>query len=167
MAIGPSATWLSRVDTGFAMDPIQRFGAVVIRGEILVAQLPIRSSPLLQREAAKLTLTHALENATPDLAIATQGIDRLGREGVPIGPEPLLTRVVAVLAEQVDVRDVLIRQGHHPAALKQQNALARGRQLSSDRAASSTAADHDDVVVNVVNDHGSWATARRRSTKRG
>ena len=167
MAIGPSATRLSRVDTGFAVDPIERFGPVVIRGEILVAQLPIRGRPLLQREAAKLALAHALENAAPDLAVATQGIDRLGREGIPIGPKPLLTRVVAVLAEQVDVRDVLIRQGHHPTALQEQDALARGRQLPSDRAASSTAADHDDVVVNVVNDHGSWATARRRSVKRG
>ena len=116
----------------------------------------------------KLTLAHALEHTAPDLGVAPQGIDRLGREGVAVGAEPLLTGVVAVLAEQINIGHVLIRQGHGPAALQHQHPLAGSGQLTGQGATGGTAANHDHVVVEVVDDHGrSAATARRRSTERG
>ena len=65
----------------------------------------------------------------------------------------LLTGVVAVFAKQVDIGDVLIRQRHRSTALQQQHRLAGCRQLAHQGAATGTAADHDHVVMLVVDDH--------------
>ena len=153
VGIGPASGRFGGIHTGCAMHPIESLSLVVVGGEIGVADLPVGCGPLLQGQAAELALTHALQHAAPDLGVAAEGVDRLRGEGITVGAEPLLTGVVAILAEQVDVGDVLIRQRHRTAALQQQHRLAGGGQLPRQGAATGTAADHDHVVVLVVDDH--------------
>ena len=68
--------------------------------------------------------------------------------------------MIAVLAEQIHIGDVLILQGHRPAALEHQHGFALAAQSTGQGSATGTAADDDDVVMAVVDDHG--ITARRR-----
>ena len=135
------------------MHPVEGLGTLVVGGKVGIAELPARHRSLLQGHGRELALAHAFQHATPDLGVAAQGVDGLRREGIAIGAEPLLTGVVAILAEQVDIGDVLIRQRHRSTALQQQHRLAGCRQLAHQGAATGTAADHDHVVMLVVDDH--------------
>ena len=63
-------------------------------------------------KASKLLLPQPLEHPTPDLGVAAEGVDRLRRKGITVGTKPLLLGVIAVLAEQIHIGDVLISEGH-------------------------------------------------------
>ena len=141
------------IGAGAAMHPVQLLGPLVVGRQLVVAHFPGGHRTLLQGLPRKLPLAHPLQHRPPDLAVAAEGVDGLGVEGIAIGAEPHLAGVVAVLAEQIHIGHILIGQGHGTAALEQQHPPPRGRQLAHQRAAAGATADHDHVVVLVVDNH--------------
>ena len=145
---------LRGIHAGHTMNAVELFSPFVIGRQVGVADLPAGGGAVLQLHTGELLFTHALQHAPPDLGVATEGIDRLRREGIAIRAKPLLTGVITVFAEQIHIGHVLIGQGHGTATLQQQHGLAGGRQLPGKSATGSTAADHNHVVMVVVDDHG-------------
>ena len=155
------AARLGGVHPRLAVHPVQLLRLLVVRRQFAVVEWPGRRDPLLKRNFAEVLLAHALEHSSPDLGVAAAGVGGLGREGIAVRPEPaFVLGVVAVLAEQIHVGDVLVLESHGPAALQHQHGFALAAEGTGQGAATGSAADDDDVVMAVVDDHG--ITARRR-----
>ena len=110
---------------------------------------------MLQLHLAELPFPHPLQNRTPDLGVASQGVGGLRRNRVTVRSEPaLILGVVAILAQQVDIRDVLVAECHGFTTFEQQDTASCTTQSTRESASPGTAADNDDVVVAIVDDHG-------------
>ena len=156
---------LAGVNACFAVNPVQGLGLLVVRLQFGVIQGPRRRYSVLERHLAEILFAHAFQHRPPDLGVSSPCIGGLRCKGIAVGSEPALTLgVISILAEQIHVGDVLVFEGHRPAALQHEHVLAASAQGSGQGASSGTAADNDDVVVAVVDDHG--ITARRRSEGR-
>ena len=75
--------------------------------------------------------------------------------------------MVAIFAEQIHISHVLISQWHRTTAFKNKDTLTGLGELTSKGASSGAAADHDDVVMGVVDDHDEPPIATRRSVGKG
>ena len=151
VATGPGLGGITAAPTVHA---VEAFRLVVPGLEVAHAEAPAWRLPALEGEAGQFLLPQALQHPSPDLGVATEGVDRLGGEGIPIRAEPLLLGVVAILAEQIHIGHVLIGQGHLLAPLQQQHRVAGTGQGACHGATGCAAADDDDVVMAVVDDHG-------------
>ena len=133
------------IGSGLAVHAVESLSSVVPGFEVGVAQLPIGAGTLLHRQLAELSLAHPLEHRAPDLGVAPRGHHHLGGKGIAIGADPLLARVVAAAAEQVDGGHVLIGKRQGKAPLQQQHRQARLSQLTGQGAAAGAAA-HDEHI---------------------
>ena len=164
-----TAGWGCGVLAGHPMHAVKRLSPIVIRGQVGVAQPPVRRAALLHRHTLEFRLAQPLQHRRPDLGVATAGIHHLGVEGITVAAEPGRFGVVALLAEQVDIGHVLIQERQPVTALQHKHPPARLGQFGRQGAASSPAADHHHIVERVIDDHENRlrnaATRKSRQTR--
>ena len=150
----PLAGGLGGIHPSLTMDPVAAFSPVVIGGEICIGQLPGRGRALLQTHAAKLLFTHALKHAPPNFGISPQAVEHLGRKGIAIGTKPGVLRMETLFPKQFDARAAELLWRDRLTPLEHQDRAAAIGQFRSQGGTAGTRADHDDVVVAILNDHG-------------
>ena len=103
--------------------------------------------PSWWRSSPKSSLPQAVERGAVELGRAADEVVDLRLERLPVRVVPGVRRDVAVVDEDV-LREPVLRLAREPvAALEQQDALARGREVPGERAAAGAGADDDDVVL--------------------
>ena len=134
------------------MDQEQLLRLVVPRSQVVIAELPGGREALLHRQAVELSFPHPLQHTAPDLGVASRGIDRLRLEGIPVRSKPALRRLVALLPQERDTGYVLLRLGQGISPLEHQHAFSRGNELGRQAGACGPGADHDHVMLLIIND---------------
>ena len=147
--IGSAGGRLGRIPAAQPVHVIHLLGPRVIRLQLVVGDRPRRRDAVVMAQLAEILLAQPIERRAEHLGRAADEIVHLRLERPAVSVVPGLGRYVAVLHEH-GRRIPVLRLALEPvAALENQDALSRGRELSGKRAAARAAADDDDVEALV------------------
>ena len=128
-----------------AMDVVHLLGLGIIRLEVRVADRPRRRDAVIVLDLAKIFFPQPVERRPEQFCRAADEIMHLRLKRPAVAIVPALRRDVAVLHEQ-GCRVPVLRLALEPiAALENEDALPRRREVSRQRAAARAAANDDDV----------------------
>ncbi len=125
---------------------VELLGLRVVGLHLLVGDRPCGGDAAVVAQLAEVLFAHPVQRRAVQLGGAPDVVVDLRLEGLAGGVIPGVGGDVAVLDEHVGGRPVLRLAGQPVAALEQQDALARRREVARERAAARAAADDDDVV---------------------
>jgi hypothetical protein len=131
------------------MDVVHLLGAGVIRLQFLIGDRPGRGDAVMMAQLAEVLPAQTIERRAEHLGRPADEIMYLRLKRPAVAVVPGLGGDIAVLHEHRR-RIPVLRLALEPiAALENQDALSRGRELSGERAAACAAADDDDVKALV------------------
>src|SRR5919199_2562632 len=143
------AGWLGRIGSALAVHDVQLLGPGVVRRQVLVADRPRRRDPVVVLDLLEIALAEAEQNRTVDLGVATHVVVGVRPERLAVTVVPHLSRVVALVDEDLAHVPVLFLARQPVAAFEQQNALSRSCESIRQGAAARAGANDDHVVVAV------------------
>ena len=147
--IGRAGRRLGRIASPQPVDVVHLLGLGVIRLQVLIVDRPRWRDAIVVADLLEVPLPQAIERGAEHLAGAADEIVHLRLKRLAVAVVPGVGRDVAVLLEN-GRRIPVQRLALEPvAALKNQNALPRGRELACQRTAARSAADDDDVEMLV------------------
>jgi hypothetical protein len=152
MRVGAARGRLARVDAALAVHVVQMLGLQVVGLEVLVGDRPRGRYPAVMADLAEVFPAHAEQRRAVEFGVAADVVVGVGVERVAVAVPPHLLCLVFTLHVDGTRVPVVLLARDVVAALEQENALAAGRELPSERAAAGAAADDDHVVV-VVGRH--------------
>ena len=147
MRVGRARRRLGRVLAARAVDVVVLLCERVVRLQLVVGDRPGRRDAVVMLQLAEVLLAKPVQGGAVHLRRSTDEVVDTGLEGLAARVVPRVRRDVAVVHEHVLVRPVLRLARQPVAALEEQDALARRREVACERAAARAAADDDDVVA--------------------
>ncbi len=129
-----------------AVHLVELLGRGVVGLHRLVGDRPRGRDPAVVAQLAEVLGAHPVEGRAIQLGRPSNEVVNLRLEGLAGAVVPGVGRDVAVVHEHVGGRPVGGLAGQPAAALEQQDALARRREVARERAAAGAGADDDDVV---------------------
>ena len=130
---------LGRILAARAVHLVQLLGLRVVRLELVVGDRPGGRDPVVVAQLAEVLLAQPVERRAVELRGAADEVVDLRLERRAALVVPRVRRDVAVLDEDV-LREPVLRLPRQPvAALEQQDALARRREMAGERAAAGSA----------------------------
>ena len=144
--VGRGRRRLRRILAARTVDLVELLGERVVRLHLRIGDRPRRRDPVVMAQLAEVLLAQPVERGAVELGGAADAVVHLRLKRLPALVVPRVRGDVAVLDEH-GVRLPVLRLAREPvAALEQQDAQARGRQVADERAAARARADDDHVV---------------------
>src|SRR6266850_6089386 len=140
---------LGGIFTAGAAHLVHLLGLGVVGLHVLVVDGPGRRNAIVMLELAEVLLAQAVERRAIHLGGAAYEVMETGLEGLSRVVVPGFLGDVAVLDEHLFHVPILLFTFQPVAAFEYQDALARRRQVPSQRPAARAAANDDDVVFRV------------------
>jgi len=138
------------IGAAVAMDVVYALGHRVIGLELFVGDRPGRRDSAVMAEFTEILPAQAKKRSAENLGRAANEVVRARLKWLAGGVVPDVLGDVAVPGVDLDRIPVLLFARQKVAALEQQDALARGRKMIGERAAASSGADDDYVVMKTL-----------------